>query len=1024
MTSSKILLYHNDSEVLKRLSQALGNFGLSIISSSDKEYALELAMHENLEFIIWGEELNLEIKKALRDLKRTKNGEQVSIIAIGDTAKIKLYDRIEAQHYGVDDFVSQVDDVTEIQSRITMHQKYHRLIRFNELQAQRFKNLSEVTLSLMLARGISKVCEILSDFFLSSYPQNFQILAVATAKDGRFDYFNLSTAHEEKISHPDDIKQNPYWKEFFRASNDPEFGEVTDQRLLKSFQKWGLSFDKVYQFPLLPRGRPVGIFFLAPAEGAEITPSEISMLEALTRSAAQRLVEIKRIYSLERDGTKISQEAGNYFEKPSEEEIVELLCKLIQGNLHPDICLYINYHEGFKFLYPKHCLIGEDLVNLFEKDKPPVLMLKDFPTLATVTREKKFLISDLTKDKSETDLKNLPGLEDLEINNFLIINTSVSQTIQGFLVIGRKNYLEKFSRGEIIESEKLVRQAEEALEEDQILKTAKLTIKQLERIFELGSELTLNLSLDKVLKKICTANRRTLAWNVVVMDVLDQYGEAYGNVQILGLEPSAYQALTDKNQGPPFLKRMEHSFPISSSYFYDHKNKYSPDDVAKKHIFETMIGSEWSDEDWIYVPIRSRGKLLGMISLNDPVERKRPREDRIRSVEYFANQAAVFIENYELIETIKSSELKYRILAETMTMGLVTCDLEENIIYVNQSLATMLRYNSPEEMLNVKLSDLINTATKSKLSKAVKHILKETSDVADKEIDTQGVELEFVAGDGEEIPFMVYMSPFYQLNKKVGFFGVLSDLRNQKKIERLKADFNSMIVHDLRSPLNIIQGYVDIVRTEVVGPISGEQAELLTIAKENVFKVLKLIDNFLIASKLEAGHFQIDPSINSMNGLIDTIWDHYQVLANEKKIKLNKSLDENLPLISFDKFRIEQVVRNFMSNALKFTPPEGTITLTTKLIRKENPESKETEMRAEVSVTDTGVGISEKELGKVFNKYEQTEAGKDASLKGTGLGLAICREIVDLHEGDVWVKSKLEKGSTFGFLIPIKAITL
>ncbi len=113
-----------------------------------------------------------------------------------------------------------------------------------------------------------------------------------------------------------------------------------------------------------------------------------------------------------------------------------------------------------------------------------------------------------------------------------------------------------------------------------------------------------------------------------------------------------------------------------------------------------------------------------------------------------------------------------------------------------------------------------------------------------------------------------------------------------------------------------------------------------------------------------------------------------------------------------------------MSNALKFTPPEGTITLTTKLIRKENPESKETEMRAEVSVTDTGVGISEKELGKVFNKYEQTEAGKDASLKGTGLGLAICREIVDLHEGEVWVKSKLEKGSTFGFLIPIKAITL
>jgi signal transduction histidine kinase len=184
-------------------------------------------------------------------------------------------------------------------------------------------------------------------------------------------------------------------------------------------------------------------------------------------------------------------------------------------------------------------------------------------------------------------------------------------------------------------------------------------------------------------------------------------------------------------------------------------------------------------------------------------------------------------------------------------------------------------------------------------------LLAKDNETSEEEDTTQGYEMELVAKDGEEIPFMIYMSSFYQHGKKIGFFGVLSDLRNQRKIERLKADFNSMIVHDLRSPLNIIQGYVDIVRTEVVGTITEEQAELLTIAKENVFKVLKLIDNFLIASKLEAGHFQIEPSINSLNGLIETLWDHYQVLANEKKIKLEKDLDDNLPLVSFDKFSLK-----------------------------------------------------------------------------------------------------------------------
>jgi len=436
------------------------------------------------------------------------------------------------------------------------------------------------------------------------------------------------------------------------------------------------------------------------------------------------------------------------------------------------------------------------------------------------------------------------------------------------------------------------------------------------------------------------------------------------------------------------------------------------------------MGSEWNDNDWVYVPIRSRGKLLGVISLNDPVERKRPNEERIKSVEYFANQAAVIIENYELIEGVKSSELKYRMLAETMTMGLVTCDSERNIIYANQSLAQLLKYDSPDELISNKLCEFTEPDSKHKLIKEVHRVIQDNTDPQEIEEASEGLEFEFIAKDGESIPFMVFISPFYQHGKKIGFFSVLSDLRNQKKIERLKADFNSMIVHDLRSPLNIIQGYVDIVRTEVVGPITEEQAELLTIAKENVFKVLKLIDNFLTASKLEAGHFQIEPSVNSMNGLIDTLWDHYQVLANEKKIKLVKELDENLPLLSFDKFRIEQVVRNFLSNALKFTPPEGKITISTKLKKTKNTDTKDVQMHADVVVKDTGVGIPEEELNKVFNKYEQTEAGKDASLKGTGLGLAICREIVDLHGGGVWVKSVLHQGSSFGFSLPIQAVKL
>ena len=1026
MADQKILLYHKDSDILRNLSQSLGSLGFSIISSSNYQYTMELAKQEKPNCLIWGDELNLQAKKSLKSLKESDFGRQICIFALGNqTKEMNMYDRVEAEHFGVDDFILDIKNTAEIQARITFHQKYLLTIRKQSEKTKRFRRLSEATISLMLSRGIANVCEILEQYIISAYPRLFHFLVVNTTQNQEFDYFGFSAPGRPVKVELEKMKMHPLWLEKFIGMDEIKRGSVTDQKVLSTFNEWGLGTNGVLQYPLQGRGKTAGVLILALPGGFDIDDEEEALLTAFFHSASQRLTEVKRIYSLDRDGTKKHPEIKNYFGKPSEDEILIMLSKLLIGQLHPDICLYINYHEGFKFLYPKHCFTGESSVNLFEKEKPPVLLLKDYMAFDSVIQSRKTEIIDLKKNKENAKITTLPGLNNQKINNVVIIPLIVSQTVHGFFVIGRQNFIEKFSNRELKESENLIIQAAEALEEDQILKTAKLTVKQLNKIFELGSELTLDISLEKLLEKVSMAIRRTLGWNVVILDLKDQYEDTFTNLQILGMNEKDYTYLINTAGYPPFKSRVDVSFPIGSSYFYDHRQKYSEDEDWLRQHFEEQIGMEWNDNDWVYVPIKSRGKLLGIISLNDPVERRRPNEERIRSVEYFANQAAVIIENYELIDGIKSSELKYRLLAETMTMGLVTCDPERNIIYVNQSFAQLLKYESSTQMIGKNLSDFIEKNSKHRLIKSVHDILnREKTAEESHEDDTEGIELEFLGKDGEEIPFMVYMSPFFQHGKRVGFFSVLADLRNQKKIERLKADFNSMIVHDLRSPLNIIQGYVDIVRTEVVGSITEEQAELLTIAKENVFKVLKLIDNFLIASKLEAGHFQIEPSINSMNGLIDTIWDHYQVLANEKKIKLGKELDENLPLFSFDKFRIEQVVRNFLSNALKFTPPEGSITITTNLKKSKSEISAEMQMYAEVAVIDTGVGIPDDELNKVFNKYEQTEAGKDASLKGTGLGLAICREIVELHNGEVWVRSELHQGSTFGFSLPIQALKI
>jgi len=135
-------------------------------------------------------------------------------------------------------------------------------------------------------------------------------------------------------------------------------------------------------------------------------------------------------------------------------------------------------------------------------------------------------------------------------------------------------------------------------------------------------------------------------------------------------------------------------------------------------------------------------------------------------------------------------------------------------------------------------------------------------------------------------------------------------------------------------------------------------------------------------------------------------------------------LDDAISLQQFDKLRIEQVLNNYLSNAIKFTQKGGNIFVSSKLVKGINELTREDTMDVHVAVRDTGVGISYEEQKKVFSKYEQTEAGKDATLKVTGLGLAICKEIISLHEGEVWLESKAGEGSTFFFSLPITQIRI
>ncbi len=234
-------------------------------------------------------------------------------------------------------------------------------------------------------------------------------------------------------------------------------------------------------------------------------------------------------------------------------------------------------------------------------------------------------------------------------------------------------------------------------------------------------------------------------------------------------------------------------------------------------------------------------------------------------------------------------------------------------------------------------------------------------------------------------------------------------LTELKEANQRIADFTAMIVHDLRSPLVNVIAIGDMINDGLFGPLGDEQKKWLGRIVTSGHKLVALVTNFLDLSKLEAGRIEVAPKALALDQLLSAIVDSYQLLAAEKNIALRQNFSA-AGSVDADADRVEQVLINLLSNALKFTPPGGAIEIGT-LGRPDE---------AEIWVQDSGPGIARDEIGQLFEKYKQTSSAKLSEEKGTGLGLLICKMIVEAHGGRIRAESEPGYGARFSFTLPRK----
>jgi len=224
-------------------------------------------------------------------------------------------------------------------------------------------------------------------------------------------------------------------------------------------------------------------------------------------------------------------------------------------------------------------------------------------------------------------------------------------------------------------------------------------------------------------------------------------------------------------------------------------------------------------------------------------------------------------------------------------------------------------------------------------------------------------------------------------------------------------NFYHTLSHELKTPLTSAREFISITMDGLAGPLNATQREYLGIAKESCDQLRACVNDLLDATRLETNKLALELKPVAISVLMHRVLASMGLMAAEKKIDLRNEIQPELPEIAIDEHRITQVLTNLLSNAIKHTPESGTIVVTA----REAPERAEL---LEISVRDTGCGIPKEEQERIFDRLYQIKAGDASTEQGVGLGLYLCRELVQLHGGNIWVESESGKGSTFAFVLP------
>lgn len=250
----------------------------------------------------------------------------------------------------------------------------------------------------------------------------------------------------------------------------------------------------------------------------------------------------------------------------------------------------------------------------------------------------------------------------------------------------------------------------------------------------------------------------------------------------------------------------------------------------------------------------------------------------------------------------------------------------------------------------------------------------------------------------------IHVMPFCPPGSVPGYLMTFTDATREGEVDEMKSDFISVASHEMRTPMTSIKGSIELLLGGYAGELPAESMELLGICLTAVDRLIRLINDLLDISKIESGKMELHLSRLNVTDCVRKSMRSLRSLAEANKVSIDAVQDEPVPEVMADRDRLEQIITNLLSNALKYSPPEKAVRIRVSAM----------DNAVRVAVSDQGPGIPADQLQKVFDRFQQLAGAK----KGTGLGLTIARALVEEHQGRIWVESELGHGTNFYFELP------